>query len=320
MQVSFIVPLFNCLALTQAMLASLRATLPANLVCEIIFVDDGSTDGTKGWLRDSGFVNGSSFGSVACRAILNEKNRGFAATCNRGAGEARGEFIFLNNDLVLLPHWLEPMLEILSHRENTGVVGNVQISHATGEIDHTGIFFNLKGKPEHDTTRPLIARFKGHRRVTAATGACLALRAATWRQLGGFDEGFRNGAEDVDLCLRAEAAGLQNHVSFRSVVRHHISQSIGRKLRDEQNTRRLVVSWRQVIVQKIARRWCWRHLEIYWPDPRDYPDPAFARHAFYHILHLQPRPPAGALICAQQAIEVELERWDELAANQSTSP
>ena len=47
MQVSFIIPLFNCLDLTQAMIASLQETLPRKLSHEIILVDDGSTDGTR---------------------------------------------------------------------------------------------------------------------------------------------------------------------------------------------------------------------------------------------------------------------------------
>src|SRR4051812_854583 len=102
MRISFIVPLYNCLPLTQAMLASLKATLPAALAHEIIFVDDGSTDGTRAWL---------SSGPAPCRTILNDRNLGFAGACNRGAAAASGEFLFfLNNDLVLLPGWLEPML------------------------------------------------------------------------------------------------------------------------------------------------------------------------------------------------------------------
>ena len=41
MQVSFIIPLYNCLPLTQAMLASLQATLPAGLArCPTIFVGE----------------------------------------------------------------------------------------------------------------------------------------------------------------------------------------------------------------------------------------------------------------------------------------
>jgi GT2 family glycosyltransferase len=307
MQVSIIIPLYNCLALTQAMLASLRSTLPAGFSGEIILVDDGSTDGTRTWLGTL---------PADCRAILNEKNLGFAATCNRGAAAAQGEILFfLNNDLVLLPHWLEPMLAAFTRLPDAGLVGNVQRNAATGAIDHSGVFFNHKGKPEHDTVRPLFARLTGYRRVSALTGACFAVRRATWRQLGGFDEGFRNGAEDVDLCLRASATGLQHYIALRSIVRHHISQSTGRKLRDEQNTHRLVLRWQETIAGKIGRAWCRHHLETYWPDPRDFPDQALARQAFYHLLHLRPQLPAGARLGTRQAIALELERWEKLSAD-----
>jgi len=48
--ISFVVPLFNHLASTQAMLVSLQATLPAGLAHEIILVDDASTTArASGW-------------------------------------------------------------------------------------------------------------------------------------------------------------------------------------------------------------------------------------------------------------------------------
>ena len=308
MQVSFIIPLYKCLPLTQAMLASLQQTLPTGIAAEIIFVDDGSTDGTREWLAGL---------TAPCRVLLNETNRGFAVTCNRGAAVATGDFlVFLNNDLVLQPRWLEPMLAAFARFPDVGLVGNIQRNAATGAVDHSGIFFNYKGKPEHDTARPLMARLTGYRRVTALTGACFAIRHSTWKQFEGFDEIFVNGAEDVDLCLRASAAGYRHYLALRSVVEHHISQSTGRKLRDEQNTHRLLLRWQDTITRQIARVWCWHHLETYWADPRDFPDQALARQAFFYVLRLRPHPPAGAEPGARLALATEFARW----ANLPTAP
>ena len=123
MLVSFVIPLYNCLPLTQAMLASLQATLPAGLAHEILFVDDGSTDGTRDWLHAFPPLRSPPF-----RLLLNEHNLGFAVGNNRAAAIARGRFLaLLNNDLVLTPGWLEPMLAAHAGlRDRAGLIGNVQ--------------------------------------------------------------------------------------------------------------------------------------------------------------------------------------------------
>jgi GT2 family glycosyltransferase len=55
---------------------------------------------------------------------------------------------------------------------------------------------------------------------------------------GGFDEGYRNGMEDVDLCIRLKRKGFRHYVAHRSVVLHHVSASPGRHLRNAENTAR----------------------------------------------------------------------------------
>lgn len=311
MTVSFLIPLYNCLASTQAMLASLRATLPAGLPHEIIFIDDGSTDGTRPWLA-------SLATDPAIRVVLQRENLGYAAANNAGAAVARGEFLaLLNNDLVLTPRWLEPMLA--AHRaygNRTGLVGNLQIDAATGALDHAGIAINLQGKPEHLRRLPLASRLAPfvcpHRRSVAVTGACVLVRRALWEKLGGFDEKFINGCEDVDLCLRAAAAGHVNLVALRSVVRHHISSSPGRKLRDEANTRHLVLRWHDTLCQLGARLWCRDHLATYLRDPRNFPDPAVARQAFFYALHFRRTPPPRALTGMARNLSRELSRWQKI--------
>lgn len=311
MQVSFVIPLFNCLALTRACVDSLQRTVPADLEHEIILVDDGSTDDTRTWL--STLTTGTRF-----RVLLNERNLGYAASNNRGAQAARGRtLVLLNNDLVLTPRWLEPMLE--AHRRlgrHAGFVGNIQRNVRTREIDHAGIVVNHQGKPEHDT---FDARWLGQtiRPAIALTGACLLTQRDLYLHLSGFDEGFVNGGEDVDLCFRAASRGQRHVVALRSVIYHHVSASPGRKLRDEANSRRLALRWRDTLARHGTRRWCSHYLRENWIGTTSNPDLALARASLAYVLHLRSTPPPGALAGMQAALDRELARWRMLLDGES---
>jgi len=303
MHVSFIIPLFNCLPLTQAMLHSLRATVPRDLAHEIILVDDGSTDGTREWLK--------SLATPQVQVVLNPENLGYAASNNRGAALARGKFLaLLNNDLVLTRGWLEPMLALHHSLAAPGAIGNVQLSVRTGEVDHAGIFINAKGKPAHDRSAPFW--LERVRRPVAVTGACLLIERALWHQLGAFDEGFINGCEDVDLCLRALAQRRVNAVALRSVIHHHVSASPGRKLRDEANTRRLVLRWRDELALRGARVWCREFCSSELNAATAFRSPAENCEIAAYAAGVSAHPPRPALQGIQQAIDRELARWDIL--------
>lgn len=304
MTVSFLVPLYNCLPLTQAMVASLQASLPAGLEHEIILVDDGSTDGTREWLAGLG---------GPFRVVLNERNLGFGGANNRGAALARGELLaLLNNDLVLARGWLEPMLA--AHRRlgaQAGLIGNVQVEARTGATDHAGIYINHKGKPEHlRRTPPLLSRLLvPARRRDLLTGACVLLARSLWEQLHGFDEGYHNGCEDIDLCLRAAAAGRINAVVLTSRVRHHVSAAPGRKARDEANTYRLTLRWRETLVLLGQRDWCRNRFAAYLREPREVTDTRFALGILAYLWRLRRQPPPGAGEGMREALEAELARW-----------
>lgn len=252
------------------------------------------------------------------KALLNEKNLGYAGANNRGAAVARGEYLgLLNNDLVLAPGWLEPMLAVHARLgAAAGLVGNIQYNASTGEVDHAGIFINHRGKPEHLATLPLARRFgamDAWRPADAVTGACTLVRRDLFLRLGGFDEGFANGGEDVDFCLRSRAAGGVSAVALRSVVRHHVSASPGRKLRDEQNSRRLTLRWRDELARLAARSsWSQHYLEREWTSPHDPADHPLARQALAFVLGLRRDPPPAAYPAMQAAINLELARWDQL--------
>jgi O-antigen biosynthesis protein len=302
LHVSFVIPLYNCLPLTQAMLASLTASLPRDLEYEIIFVDDGSTDGTRDWLRQLPLRQ--------ARHILNPENLGYAAANNRGAAVARGEYLaLLNNDLLLSPGWLQPMLA-LAKSPDAGAIGNVQRAVNTGEIDHAGIVINAKGKPAHDRSPP---NWRERRREhPAVTGACLLMQHALWSKLGGFDEGFVNGCEDVDLCLRAKSHRRHNRVALDSVVLHHVSASPGRKKRDEANTRRLTLRWKDELALHGCRAWCEEYVAKHLNAAVAFAQPLPGLRVLSYALGLSSTPPPLALHGMQRAIARELQRWDAL--------
>ncbi len=311
MQVSFIIPLFNNLALTQACLASLQATLPAQLEHEIILVDDGSTDGTRDWLATL---------RPPYRVVLNDRNLGYAAANNRAAVLARGEILLLlNNDLVLLPGWFEALLAAFrTLGPRAGAIGNVQIDAGSGAVDHAGMLIGPKGKPEHDRTLPsrLARSLHPVRIVPAVTGACLLISCSRWRQLGGFDEAYRNGGEDVDLCFRARAAGLVNAVALRSAVRHHVSASTGRKRFDEENSHRLARRWRHEFIASATRPWCRDYFEKILIEPRNC-DPALVLRVWLHARGLSTTPPAFAVTSLEHALDREFARWEMILAKRS---
>lgn len=294
LRVSFIVPLYNCLPLTQAMLGSLQQTLPGDLPHEIILVDDGSTDGTREWL--------ATLRDPRIRVLLNERNLGYARTNNRAAGLAHGELLhLLNNDLVLTPGWFEPMLGLHTELPNPGAIGNIQLNAATGIVDHAGIYVTAKGKPEHDT------RIRGsadHVVSPAVTGACLMISRTLWNELSGFDTEFVNGGEDVDLCFRARKAGRVNAVALRSIIRHHVSSSPGRKANDEHNSYRLALRWKDEFIRLGARAWC-RHHVRHTPYRELLSLPAM----LLYLAGLKKQPPAAALRGVGKNIEHSFGIW-----------
>ena len=246
--ISFIVPLFNHLPDTQAMLASLQASLPPGLAHEIILVDDFSTDGTRAWL--------AALPDRVVRPVLNPWNQGYAATNNSGVRNACGEVLaLLNNDLLFSTGWLEPMLAVLRDPMlNAGLVGNLQHRVSDGGLDHAGVQLNANGQFEHVQVLPPVAA--GYVKVLAVTGACVLVRKADFAAVGGFDERFVNGCEDIDLCFKLRALGKSVVLATGSGVRHHVGLSRDRcTLQNERNSQYLFAKWRREIKHELGRVW-----------------------------------------------------------------
>lgn len=157
-----------------------------------------------------------------CQLIVEHDTNhdGFAAVCNRAAKQATGDvLVFLNDDTVPQPGWLGA----LTRRAGWGVAGS-QLLYPDGTVQHSGVFLRRDAEGRlgaFNRRTPVDTPVE----VPAVTGAALAVSRGVWDELGGFDEAYRNGYEDVDLCLRARRHGHRVFLAADSTVVHLESQS-----------------------------------------------------------------------------------------------
>ena len=245
--VSIIIPVFNKWDLTKQCLNYLRKNTPQNH--EIIVVDNASTDGTRErllQLQQEGIV----------KVVINETNEGFAKACNKGARAASGSYLlFLNNDTVVHPGWLEAMLKAFGQAEQTGIVGS-RLVYPDFTIQHAGITFTEQGLPYHIHRGVQWNDSKVNRSkiIPAVTGACMMIPTTVFKQISGFDESYHMYVEDIDLCLRVWEVGYKVVYSPESMVTHLESASIVDTQKRDAQVR---AAW-----SKMHERWMG-----HWPEP-----------------------------------------------------
>lgn len=146
---------------------------------------------------------------------------------NRGARETAGQvLVFLNNDTeVLEPTWLEELAG-WALQPGVGPVG-AKLLRPDGTIQHAGIIMGLAGHGSHvfdgapEETYGPFGSSEWYRDYQAVTGACLAVSREVFEALDGFDETYRVGYGDIDLCLRATAAGRRVVYTPFARLLHH---------------------------------------------------------------------------------------------------
>ena len=233
---SVIIPVWNNAVLTQQCLNAL-AEVTDGVSYEVVVVDNGSTDGVETFLQTLG-------GDV--QVIRNEQNLGFSKACNQGARAARGEFlVFLNNDTIPLKGWLSALVEEARAHADVAVVGS-KLLFEDGTIQHAGVAFSREWFLPYHIYRGANAHaacVSRRRELQCVTAAGMLVRRTVFEQAEGFDEGYRNGFEDVDLCLKIKKLQWRIVYQPRSVLYHLESKTPGRKAHEQDNSRRLHERW-----------------------------------------------------------------------------
>ncbi len=224
--VSVIIPFRDQAALTVACLDSLERD-PGCEITEVVLIDNGSTEPETRELRRR-------LGMRPATRVLDYPDAfNWAAINNMAAATCDTDMLlFLNNDIEATSQgWLHALVE-LGQRPETGAVG-ARLVYPDGKLQHAGVVLGLGGVASH----LFIGMPKGHRgyfawdqlvrSYSAVTAACMLVRRNVFEEMGGFDEAFAVGFNDVDFCIRLGQAGYRLLFTPHAELTHYESVSRG---------------------------------------------------------------------------------------------
>ncbi|MFC1624973.1 glycosyltransferase family 2 protein [Patescibacteria group bacterium] len=179
---------------------------------EIIFVDNGSSDGSISYVRK---------GFPEVRVISNRKNLGFSKGCNQGASVAKGKYIyFLNNDARVEKNSLSKMISFLEKNKDVSLLGPFVYKKDGMNIESAGLYPTIFGffyNPLPKGRKPF--------ETFALTGAAMLVRSDWFKKAKGFDNDFFAYSEDIDLCMRIRKLGGKIYILPECKVVHYHGQT-----------------------------------------------------------------------------------------------
>jgi GT2 family glycosyltransferase len=233
MDITIVIPVLNQLEYTRQCLESLTAAACDDSM--IIVVNNASTDGTAEFLATR---------PKLC-VIHNLENRACAAAWNQGFAASKTKWtVFLNNDTLVTPGWLENLVDF-------AVKNGVDIASPAmceGDLDYD---FDAYA---HD----FVSKMRRVQRRGTASGVCFMVARRVFEAIGNFDENFsKGGNEDTDFFWRAQKAGFKMAVSGCAYI-HHFGSVTQKALKAQRgSTRAETVGYfrRKWKINWVQRRW-----------------------------------------------------------------
>ncbi|MGA2008941.1 MAG: glycosyltransferase family 2 protein [Solirubrobacteraceae bacterium] len=217
---SVVIPNWNGRRWLEPCLAALAAQDLA--AAEVIVVDNGSTDGSREYLRDR---------HPEVRVLALATNTGFAHAANAGMAAAQAEFVALiNTDVELAPDWLRRTAQALHDHPRAASVACKMLSlehpelvYDAGDILRRDGVCEQRGRSGADD-----GRYDEAGEIFGACAGAALYRRAVVRAIGGFDERYFAYLEDVDLALRLRLAGWG--CRYEPVVAWHAGEGSSHQL------------------------------------------------------------------------------------------
>lgn len=205
---------------------------------EVLVVENGSREGeTFALYEEEASAHRGAFRVVnASTEVADGFN--YSRLINFGVKRARGDYLLLlNNDTeVITPGFIEEMMGYLQ-RPEVGVVG-AKLYFKDGLTQHAGMLVGPYGAvahPNQDLSRSregYLSRAVRPGNFSAVTGACQMVKRSVFDEVGGYDEQFAVGFNDVDFCFRVRKTGRLVVFTPYAELHHYEFVSRGREVAD----------------------------------------------------------------------------------------
>ena len=207
--ITAIIPTYNRPALLRRAIDSVLAqTRPAE---ELLVVDDGSTDDTEAVIR-------TNYGDKV--RYIRQENAGTAAARNRGAREARGQWLsFLDHDDEWLPRRLELHSGAIAADPETALI--YSSFYVTAHNDAARRIMAPAPAPE--------SLYPGVRLQNLLPTPAMSIRKDAYLAVGGFNESLRGSCEDWDLLVRITRRYRATRIPEPLLLAHEQASSQSRR-------------------------------------------------------------------------------------------
>lgn len=215
---SIVIVSHNCCYLMQRCLESIRQTC-AHEMCEVIVVENASTDGVREWLIQQEDE----------KIILLDQNVGFPMGCNIGVeyADSENDIFLLNNDTRMTPNALFWLRMGLYEQERVGACGC--IANYCGNAQEVDIQFTLPNEYVEYGAKRNIYLQRPYEERNRLCGFAMLIKRQAWNCTQGMDEAFTPGyLDDDDISLQIRQAGYRLMICHNSYIYHAGSQNFSK--------------------------------------------------------------------------------------------
>ena len=175
---------------------------------EIYLADNASSDDSISYTQQN---------HPSIQIVQNRENGGYAKGYNDALKHIDADvFCLLNNDVEVSKHWLKPIIKAFESETKTAIIQPKLLDYnkrdffeyagaAGGFIDKYGYPY-CRGRIFQSIEKDH-GQYNDVAEIFWASGACLFIRSAVFKELNGLDEYFFAHMEEIDLCWRAKNFG-----------------------------------------------------------------------------------------------------------------